>query len=281
MTNYEKRMVHQAWTYSNSGRFPEAARILRQINQKYPNDVTILVELGHVSMNNAGDLTNGMAFAEQCFRKAIKIDPEYGRSYKKLGEWYNARGDYQTGVKLCTKALTVKQPDVEGLRERAGAYSNLNRDKEALEDINFYIKKVNLPKTGLFAEKILLHKAGTHENLKQYDKALEVYRGLLSDHYEDSLVFREVACLRAMNKPQEALKSLNNLIARNKADDTGYLNRARLYESLGKHNEAVKDYSVALDLAPSTTALKERAAVYDKIGHKDLAARDRREAERL
>ncbi len=35
-----------------------------------------------------------------------------------------------------------------------------------------------------------------------------------------------------MNKPEEALKSLNKLIARNKADDTGYLNRASFMKAL-------------------------------------------------
>jgi tetratricopeptide (TPR) repeat protein len=101
------------------------------------------------------------------------------------------------------------------------------------------------------------------------------------EHYEDSIVFREVACLKAMKKPDEALKVLNQLIAHNKFDDTGYLNRARLYESLGKHKEAITDYSTSLDLSPSPTALKERASVFEKMGRKDMAEKDRKEADRM
>ncbi len=281
MDSQDARLVSEAVSLSDKGNFPHAARILQAVHERNPKDTFVLVQLGHASLNSAADLTRGTAYAEKCFKKAIEIDPQYGRAYKKLAECYNGRGDFLNGVKYTTKAMSVKNPDMDALRERAGALSNLNRDKEALADIDLFMKKYR----GLLRErdkkKVLLQRAAILENLKQFEKAIAVYRELLKLNYEDSIVFREVECLRAMNKPQEALKSLNTLIARNKADDTGFLNRARLYESIGKHKEAISDYSVCIDLASSTTALKERAFVYDKIGRKDLAARDRKEADRL
>ncbi len=84
-----------------------------------------------------------------------------------------------------------------------------------------------------------------------------------------------------MNKHEEAIKSISFLIKKNKQDDSSYLTRARLYENLGKHKEALADYSTAIELQPSTTALKERASVYAKIGRKDLAEKDRRDADRI
>lgn len=281
MDRADERLVNEAIRLADAGNFPHAARILQRVHQRYPKDTFVLVQLGHVSMNSAADLTNGTILAEKCFRRAIELDPQFGRAYKKLAECYDGRGDFLNGVKYTTKAMSVKKPDMDALRERAGALSNLKRDKEALADIDLFINKYSTHLRERDVKKVQLQRAAILENLKQYDKAVAVYRGLLKLNYEDSIVFREVICLRAMNKPEEALKSLNKLISRNKADDTGYLNRARLYESLGKHKEAISDYSVSIDLASSTTALKERAAVYDKIGRKDLADRDRKEADRL
>ena len=143
------------------------------------------------------------------------------------------------------------------------------------------MRKAKMPAPGRYRDKIDLQMAGTYENNHEYEKALAIYRKMLKNRYEDSLVLREVTCLRGMGKPDEALKVLNALITHNKADDIGYLNRARLYESMGKHAQAIRDYSTAIDLSPSTTYLKERAAVYDKIGRKDQAERDRKEAERM
>lgn len=258
------------------GRNEEAARIFREIQRKRPNDADVLTALGDAYMNNYNDVANGATKAEKCFRRAIELDPELGRAYAKLAECCDARGDFKMGVKMATKALTVRKPDYEGLLERAGAYSNLKRDKEALADIEAFLKK---------AKKVdrdhLLLRATILENNKLYERALAEYRGLLKTKYEDQIVYREVACLQGMNKNDEAIKALNLLLAHNKQDDSGYLTRARLYEKLGKHKEAVADFSKVLQLQPSTTALKERAAAYEKMGRKDLAEKDRIEATRL
>ncbi len=281
LNNYDTQCYNEAARQCDGGHFQNAIRILTELIKRQPNNPRILVELGHAHMNNADDLTHSTEYAGKCFRKAIELDPEYGRAYKKLCEWYSAHGDWQNAVKYATKALSVKKPDNGALNERACAYSNLHKDKEALADFDAFLHNINLPKSGRYTWKIQLQRAGLLENMKEYDKALAVYRLLLKDNYEDQIVFREVACLRAMHKPDEALKCLNNLIAHNKADDTGYLNRARLYESLGRHKEAVTDYSTAIDLSPSTTYYRERASVYDKMGRKDLGDKDRKEADRL
>lgn len=281
MDAYDSQRVNDAIRLCDTGHFPEAIRVLTGVNQRNPKDAFVLCQLGHAHMNNAADLTHSTAIAEKCFRKAIEVQPQYGRGYKKLSEWYSAHGNWEMAVKLATQALAVKQPDVTALVERAGAYSMLHKDKEALADFELFLSKTPLPKEQRHRNKIYLQKAGILENLKQYDKALAVYRTMQKEHYEDSIVFREVACLKAMKKPDEALKVLNQLIAHNKFDDTGYLNRARLYESLGKHKEAITDYSTSLDLSPSPTALKERASVFEKMGRKDMAEKDRKEADRM
>jgi tetratricopeptide (TPR) repeat protein len=281
LDGYDQRRLSDALRLSDRGNFPQAIKILSALAERNPRDVDVLTTLGNCYMNDAADLTTGFRKAEVLFRKSTQIDPEFGHAFKKLGECYCLRGDYENGLKMCTRAIQVKRPDLDGLRERASAYSNLHRDKEALQDMELYMRKAKMPAPGRYRDKIDLQMAGIYENVHEYEKALVIYRKMLKNRYEDSLVLREVACLRGMNKPHEALEVLNALISHNKADDIGYLNRARLYESMGKHAQAIRDYSAAIDLSPSTTYLKERAQVYEKIGRKDLAERDRKEAERM
>lgn len=272
----DKQDFKYARSLIEAGHYLEATRLLRSIQKRHPNDVNVLCELGCSYEGNFSDGAQGLDNAQKCFERALQLDPQCGRAYYGLAMCYNSRGDFAKGVELATRALTVKKPELDGLQERAGALSHLKRDKEALADIELFIKKKNTKD-----REALVQKATILENLKRFDLALLEYRELLKAHYEDSLVYREVACLQALRRPEEAVKSLNILIKKNKQDDSSYLTRARLFESLGKHNEAISDYSRAIDLQPSTTALKERAAVYQKIGRKDLAEKDLRDAERI
>lgn len=268
------RAFDEALRLGQLGHYGESARMLREIQRKHPNDAYVLTELGNAYLNNYNDLAGGTDKAEKCLRRALEIDPELGKAWVRLAECYDAKGDFESGIKFATKGLTVKKPDYEGYHERAGALSNLKRDKEALKDIDMFLKLNPKPE-----RKYWVQRATIMENLKQYDRAIAEYRRLLKLKYEDQVVYREVACLRALGKQEEAIKSLNGLVAHNKQDDTGYLNRARAYESMGRHKEAIADFTKAFELQPSKIALKERAAAYEKMGRKDLADKDRKEIE--
>lgn len=272
----DKRDYEEAMRLEALGHYGEAARILREVQRHRPKDANVLVELAGAYMYNYNDISGGIEKAEECLRRAIQLDPECGKAYRRMAEIYDTRGDYVTGIKLATQAIKSKKPDPYAYKERAGALSNLKRDKEALVDYDTFLQ--NIPQV---ERTHLLQRGSILENLKQYDRALADYRKLLKEKYEDQIVYREVACLRARKKPEEALTRLNTLLTRNKNDDSGYLTRARLLESMGKHQQAITDYSKAHELQPSTTALKERAVVYEKMGRRDLAEKDRKEADRL
>jgi len=272
----DARTFDEALRLGNLGHYGESSRLLREIQRKHPNDPYILTELGNAYMNNSNDLQNGSEKAEKCFRRALEIDPELGKAWVRLAEVYDAKGDYLSGIKFSTKALAVKKPDTEAYHERAGALSNLKRDKEALKDMEMFLKSDQK-----IERKHFVQRATILENLKLYDRAVSEYRRLLKDKYEDQVVYREVACLQSMGKSDEAIKTLNELISRNKEDDAGYLSRARVYEKIGNHKQAIADFTKALELQPSKAALKERAAAYEKLGRRDLADKDRKEIEHL
>ncbi len=272
----DTKLFNEGIRLRDLGNNTEAAKIFREVQRRRPNDANVLTELADSYLNNYSDITYGPEKGEKCLLRAIQLDPELGRAYMLLAKFYNASGDFDEGIKLSTKAMTVKKPDWEALRERAAALSNMKQDQAALVDIELHMKK--RPPASRKTRQL---RATILENLKNYDRALSEYRTLLKENFEDTIAYREFSCLRKMNKPDEALKAVNNLLAHNSKDDVAYLNRARLFESIGKHRDAISDYTKTIELQPAPSVLKERAAVFEKMGRKDLAEKDRKEAENL
>jgi len=71
------------------------------------------------------------------------------------------------------------------------------------------------------------------------------------------------------------------LLKHSPEDDAAYEVRGRIMAKLGRLKESAQDFSKAIQLVPSATLLRQRAIIYEKMGKKDLATRDRKEAEKI
>ncbi len=271
----EQFQYERAQQLIKDGHLDQASIILEKLCRLHPQDASLLVELGQTYLNDTNEMAGGQIKAEQCFRKAIRLDPQFGKAYYHMSEWANAQCKYDLAIQMSTKALTVKRPDTQAYMERASTYSNLHKDKEALADLD---KFISLRKG---YRKAFERRASILENLKQYERALADYRVMQKEHYDDGTVFKEARCLEKLNRLEEAIDCLSNLLKHNDDDDAAYEARGNLLVKQGKLREAVADYSKAIQLLPSATLYNERADTYAKMGRKDLAARDRKEAERL
>jgi len=76
-------------------------------------------------------------------------------------------------------------------------------------------------------------------------------------------------------KWDEALRYVNQVLATNPALTDAYLLRANIHEKLGNENEALTDYSIAIDLSPqSPEVYLNRAVLAYKLKRFDLAKAD-------
>lgn len=271
----EQFQFERAQQLIKDGHLDQASIILEKLCRLHPQNASLLVELGQTYLNDTNEMAGGQIKAEQCFRKAIRLDPQFGKAYYHMSEWANAQCKYDLAIQMSTKALTVKRPDTQAYMERAATYSNMHKDKEALADLD---KFISLRKG---YRKAFERRASILENLKLYERALADYRVMQKEHYDDGTAFKEARCLEKLNRREEAIACLSNLLKHNDDDDAAYEARGNLLVKQGKLKEAVADYSMAIQLLPSATLYKERADTYAKMGRKDLAARDRKEAERL
>ncbi len=271
----DETFYERAQWYKKAGHLDKASEILSQLYRKQPQNVPLLVELGETYLNDSNDMAGGLIRAEQCFRKAIKIDPEFGKAYYMMTEWANSQSKFDLAIQMAGKALSVKKPDYQAYMERAASYSRQHKDKEALADLDKYVALHKLKRNGYERRASIL------ENLHLFERALADYRTMQKIHYDDAAALKEASCLDKLNKNEEAMTCLTNLLKRNPEDDAGYEARGKVQVKLGRLKEAIADYTRAIQLIPSPTVYKERAAVYEKMGRKDLAEKDRHEAERL
>ncbi len=271
----DETFYERAQWYKKAGHLDKASEILSELYRKNPQNTSLLVELGEAYFKDTSDMAGGLIKAEQCFRKAIKIDPEFGKAYYMMSELANAQAKYDLAIQMATKALAAKKPETQAYMERAASYSRLHKDKEALLDLDKYI--------ALHKQKRNAHerRASILEKLSLYERALADFRTMQKIHYDYRTALKEAFCLDKLNKSEEAITCLNNLLKRNPEDDAGYEARGKVQVKLGRLKEAIADFTRAIQLIPSPNLYTERAAAYEKMGRKDLAARDLKEAERI
>lgn len=259
---------------SKAGHWAEAQHILARLCSQPDATAPMYTALGRCYVKLWDVTPNGLERAEAMFRKAISLDKTYSPAYARMAEIANIKAKYNETLDWANKALSMPNPSSEGLRERMVAYSNLHKDKEALQDIKAYIA------TGHHDYKDLLNKANIEENLGRYEDAIKTFKETLKNYYRDSLVLRMAHCQEKVGRPQDAIASLTDLISKNARDEEAYQHRARIYVKIKAFDKAIADYTEALDILPNSSLYRERAAVYKAIGKLDLAKRDLAHAER-
>ncbi len=280
-TNEEAQIRKRAYKLIETGHSDIAFETLLQFHRKHPTDTRFLVDLGEAYLHDDTAMVDYQMKAEQCFRKAIKLDPEFGRAYRLLAEWANGQCKYDIAFQMSSQALAVKKPDMQAYMERAKSFRNQHKDKEAVADLDKLIATGSAPgkiQPGTLRKAYEL-RAALLENLRLYERALADYRYLQKERFYDPTALREASCLEKLNRNDEAMVCLNGLLKTNPEDETALETRGRIWAKQGRYKEAISDYSKSIQLIPSAALYKQRAEVYEKMGRKDLAARDRKEAE--
>jgi tetratricopeptide (TPR) repeat protein len=256
------------------GKHGQAAKILSEMVSREPQNVALLLDLGEVHLNDLNDMAGAHMKAEQCFKKAIKIDPQSGRAYRMMSEWAIAQGKNDFAIQIASKAVLAGKPDHKGFLTRATALENQKKEREALADLDKYLTREQ-------DKKAYKKRAAILEKMHNYARALSDYRSIQKNSEDGDAALREAVCLEKLNKNEESIARLDKLLKQSPEDDAAYEARGTARAKLGRLQEAAQDYSKAIQLLPTASLYRLRANIYEKMGRKDLAAKDRKEAERI
>lgn len=181
------------------------------------------------------------------FDEAIKANPAVADYYIWRGRSLLEVEETRQGMNDLNKAIALDPKKSEAFYLRARAHYELGNYQFSLRD---YSTAFNLVKTPIEKAEILRLRARMHAALKKYE-----------------LSIADLSLSLQFNR-----------------DPVAFTLRANQYANVGKYNEAVKDYTDAI--AKSTVDDKgklysQRAIIYEKIGRKDLAFKDREKAKQL
>lgn len=186
--------------------------------------------------------------------RKLEVEPNDGSAYKtrafayySLEQFDKASSDFEKVVQLAPKLM-----DAEAYQTMGVCYS---QDEKLSKAISCFSKSINLT---------------TLPNLPASDwRKLKATEDLAARH------LRRAQALAGLNRTAEALLDANEVVILAKDKYWPLEFRARLNTESGHYKEALSDYTQAIKLHPNTSLLAERAKVYDKLGDKVSAQRDR------
>jgi tetratricopeptide (TPR) repeat protein len=255
------------------GDHPDRAKpLLLEIVKAEPKNTLAWYLLGE-AYQDLGLLDGSEGSARQCFLKVLSLDPQHSRAYTKLGDLAGVDGDYIKQVEYCQKALKCPNPDPFALKYKAIAYSNLKRDRMALECFEQFRAQPTIVKDDPRVLKVL---ANLQENGGKYQEALVTLDKLEKPGKDRDFEIQRARVLEKMGKLQEAVAIFTNMLSvkGNEDDEAALTKRAELYEKQGRLKEAMADLNKLISGSPSAAAYKKRAALWTKLGNKDKARED-------
>jgi tetratricopeptide (TPR) repeat protein len=140
-------------------------------------------------------------FAEECFSKAIKLNPEFSPSYAQLAECLECDGRFAEALEVAEKLLKLVPRCATAYKIRGKCYDNLDRQAEALTDFKTAAELgPSDPET--YRELAQLYSGVQEYSLEvaSYEKAIA-----LKSAYAGMCYWNAAECLMKMGKYQRAI----------------------------------------------------------------------------
>ena len=139
------------------------------------------------------------------------------------------------------------------------------------------------PQTEESLEHDFLSSGRQYLDQKQYSEAVKLFTTVIQGNpkSKDAFFFRGLA-FAELNEDRAAIADFSKAIELDPSDTHAYSQRGKIFKSLGRYTEALSDFTKAIELnkPDKVILLQERANLYDKMGDKKKAERDRADAGR-
>ncbi len=269
-------ILKRAETLDARDKQARAKALVQRYLKDHPDDSLALRILGDCYFY--ADMEGSQHFkARHCYDRAVKSDPQNSIAYRMIAELNLVDGKYEQAALFASQALACKSPTPYALRTRAIAYHNLHRYGEAIKDMDTFLASNG--GIGDTRMKWLMIKAGMLEDAKRFDEAIAVIKEVQGMQWTDDIALKEAKCYAKAGKNKEAIDVLSTIIAKNPEDEFAFSERAKVRVSAKQYKEALKDFNKSLELAPLAQTFRDRAALYEILGMKVEAKRDRDKAE--
>ena len=252
-----------AQIYLQNSQYEEGLKVLDQAAHQPQPEAGFLIELGelYTGFIRAGSGPNAKPRALEAFNRAAKLNPTNAFLLQRLADGFTVVGEVDKATELYLK-LVERIPAWPGLREKlAELYLRKQDRQKAAEQLEAVIR--NNP-THLQAYYLLGSIAFEDENPKQaaeyFTKAM-----LLNPNFEP--VYYDLAGAQInLNKPYEALATLDKARARFQQGFVGEFYAAMAYTRLKDYTNALKHLTAAEVIARATETNRLTHLFYYRLG---------------
>lgn len=220
----------------------------------------------------------------QDFEKALQLGVVSSELHEYRARVYDGRHQPEKALAELDQAIKIKPTQPQYYRTRATLYLGMDKKAEAKKDYDTALK-LN-PKDAyvyLLRGQLLESMNKNEEALRDYRNASD--SRFQEGKFNKRIVAlkAQAQILYKMGRFKEAIEALNVAASDENSDEELIVFRGRCHAALGHNDLAIKDFTRAINLAPafSWQAYLERSKVYDTVGKHDLAQKDRAESKRL
>ncbi|NND94074.1 MAG: tetratricopeptide repeat protein [Flavobacteriales bacterium] len=177
---------------------------------------------------------------------ALKVDEQLTKGYFLKGLIYKEQNNYEL-AKSSLQTVTELDPDHVEAFNLLGMLHAADGDSLALQ---YYETALAIDSTNL---EVLYNRGYFYQDRLMAEEALQAYNKML-DHHPGSAVAhfnKGYVLMGLMSEPEKAIDSFTEAIRYNPQYYQAYSNRAVCLEELGRKDQAISDYEMALEIFPN------------------------------
>ncbi len=225
-----------------------------------------------VLLYNRGQVYAGIGALEEAladYTAVITQDPYYSEYYLDRGNLYRRLARNEDALADYERAVAYSPPYTEAYFNRANVLTVLGRDEEALADYSYVLE---IDPTYLDAR---INRSSILYEQEDYAAALQdVERGLQQDPENAQLLCTLGLLAMAEEQHEKAYQAFSEALHRDPLLIAAWTNRAILLFEEEKIAEAIQDLSHALELEENPTVLYNRGIAYQTLGRWQEAIND-------
>jgi tetratricopeptide (TPR) repeat protein len=232
---------------AGSANIPEQEKQLRDLAAQYPDSLLLKENLIQYFRENGN---YGQAIAETGY--ALQKDSLNGRLWYMKATLLSENEDTTQAIKAWEKVVAIN-PQPENILSLGSLYA-LTKNPLALSlaDALLQAPKANAQVQALFIKGLYYSTAGDKT------QAIDLFNKCLSLDYSFLFAYREKAiCLYDLGKYVDALKVLETSLFVKKTNEEAYYWMGRCFEKIGKKEEAIQNYQLALQFDPKYIEAKD------------------------
>lgn len=242
--------ANMGWVLNHIGRHQEAMSYLQKGIQTFPDDAWMYSQLGYAYNHNDQNEE-----AIKYLLKGLSMGHDEPWIHSELGWAYRQLKDYKNAIEYFENALLYEPDNIWVLAQAAFTYRDMD-DKQTAEE---YLKKVYALSPD---DDSIFDLAMFYKQEMRYQDEIDILEKVQSEQYYNWRDFEIAYAYNRMDKAKEAIKLLEECLARGR-DDTGLREElADAYMMCGNKEEADKHYKTAISYFEKALSKNESDAYW-------------------